>query len=967
MTIRSSSLARLAGMLLFALGSLQLMGGHRKPWATSKIQGSPEPPLPFVVEQVFPEHTFLKPLDIGFIPGTGRLVVAEQSGRIFSFAPDSNTKKKDLFLDLRDYDSEITETYALAFHPHFVENRYVFVWANLDLKGEKTRENGSRIIRFKVSSDPIPRVDPSSGKTFISWLSGGHNGGNIRFGPDGMLYLGTGDAAPPDPPDALATGQDISDLLSSVLRIDVDHPGNGLPYGVPKDNPFVGEPKARGEVWAYGLRNPWRMSFNPKNGDLFIGDVGWELWKMIYRIKPGANYGWSLTEGSRQDVRSDRPRGPTPVVAPLVAHSHEEAASITGGEFYHGKRLPELAGSYIYADWQMGTFWSLRTDGDTVTERRELARSSLMPAAFGLGPDGEVLICDHSGGGIWRLKRNPLSRQKNTFPHKLSETGLFTQTATQSPSPGVLPYSINATRWADHATSERWAAFPGDAGVSVSENSKGVLMRGQWSFPDGSVFAKTYSLEMERGNPASTRRIETQMLHFDGTLWGTYSYRWNTEQTDAELVPSRGDEALFAVKDSSAPDGVIHEQWRFFSRAECARCHSMWNNFTAGFNTLQLDKVTAQAPGRQTDLLSQLGLIPEEPRLTDPYSTKGSSEVRARSYLHANCGTCHRYNGGGAVPISLNIEVPVKEMKTHDVKPLQGDLGLPEARLIAKGDPERSVLLYRMATGGRGHMPYLGGRLVDESGLLAVRDWIASMKSNPLDTSAETLAQRKTERSALALLKEGKTAPLDSLLSTSSGALGVLLALIDGSLSSEIRTQVIAKGSTLADATRRDLFERFLPESQRRKTLGLTFNPEVVLRHSGDATRGKTLFSGVCIACHQIGGTGSEFGPAVDHIGTKWNREALLEQILDPSKIIDLKWQLATLEMKGGESKTGFIVSKDDAVTRFKMMSGPTEPVSSSEIRKTTFSKVSAMPEGLLQGLTAQEAADLLEFLGSLK
>jgi putative heme-binding domain-containing protein len=272
-----------------------------------------------------------------------------------------------------------------------------------------------------------------------------------------------------------------------------------------------------------------------------------------------------------------------------------------------------------------------------------------------------------------------------------------------------------------------------------------------------------------------------------------------------------------------------------------------------------------------------------------------------------------------------------------------------------------------MATGGRGHMPYLGGRLVDDRGLLAVRDWIARMNPNPKDIRPETIAQREIEQAAVAALKKGDASSLDTLLSTGSGALGVLLTLVDRSLSEDIRAQVIAKGSVLADPTRRELFERFLPESKRRSVLGVEFNPEVVLRATGNAARGKALFTGICIACHQMEGVGVDFGPALERIGTKWNREALLQQILEPSKLIDPEWQLATLEMKGGDSKTGFVISTDPPQTRLKMAGGLNATVPSSEILKTTFSKVSAMPEGLLAGFTAQEAADLLEYLCMLK
>ncbi|MEZ5432430.1 MAG: hypothetical protein R3F31_14880 [Verrucomicrobiales bacterium] len=200
----------------------------------------------------------------------------------------------------------------------------------------------------------------------------------------------------------------------------------------------------------------------------------------------------------------------------------------------------------------MGTFWSLRTAGDKVTEHLELARSSLMPAGFGIGHDGEWIIIDHSGGGLWRLVPNPGAGKNSDFPRRLSDSGLFTDTARQNPAPGVRPFEINAPRWADHATAERWAAFPGNSGVTVAAESKGVVLRGHWSFPPGAVLVKTYSLEMERGNPETRRRVETQILHYDGNLWGAYTYRWNEAQTDADLVPASGGEALYDQRPSRA-------------------------------------------------------------------------------------------------------------------------------------------------------------------------------------------------------------------------------------------------------------------------------------------------------------------------------------------------------------------------------------------------------------------------------
>src|SRR5262249_4763972 len=153
--------------------------------------------------------------------------------------------------------------------------------------------------------------------------------------------------------------QDISDLLSSILRIDVNHEADGKPYAVPPDNPFLKTPGARPEVWAYGFRNPWRMSFDRDTGDLWVGDVGWELWEMVYHVQKGGNYGWSVMEGP-QAVRPDSRRGPTPILPPALAFPHTEAASITGGYVYHGKRLPELQGVYVCGDWVTRKLWGAR-------------------------------------------------------------------------------------------------------------------------------------------------------------------------------------------------------------------------------------------------------------------------------------------------------------------------------------------------------------------------------------------------------------------------------------------------------------------------------------------------------------------------------------------------------------------------------------------------------------------------------
>jgi putative heme-binding domain-containing protein len=895
-------------LLTALLQTFLLSAAEPQHWTTSRIQGSPEPPHPFRVERAYPNLTFKSPLDAGTIPGTRRIVVVEQYGKIWSIPENEDASQPDLLLDVKQFDPEAAETYGITFHPKFAENRFAYVFMMQNGNGKPNREDGTRILRFKMLDENPPRLDPKSGQVIFTWLSGGHNGGNVRFGPDGMLYFSAGDAEVPDPPDPRKTGQDISDVLASVLRIDVDHPDAGKNYGIPKDNPFVNTAGARGEVWAYGFRNPFRMSFDSRRGDLWVGDVGWELWEMIHRVERGGNYGWSITEAGKQDVHPTAPRGPTPILPPVVVHSHDEAASITGGEVYYGSKLPELNGAYIYGDWQFGTFWSLKTEGPRVVEHRELARSSIMPAGFGTSPNGELLICDHGGGGLYRLGRNPDAGKTSKFPVKLSETGLFAETPTQKPAAGVTPYEIQAHRWADHASSQRWLALPNGEKITYANREQGMLGRGRWVFPTNAVLALTYSL--------ANKKIETQITHFDGIQWNAYSYKWNAAGTDADLVGAKGEETTV-----QGPDGP--QPWKYFARSECLRCHTVWNNFTPGFNGPQLEAAFLQSQG----------LRDQGPALTDPHAS-GEVDLRARSYLHVNCSVCHRVAGGGAVRIFLNIETALKDSRMLD-KPVAGDLGLPDARVVAPGSPERSVLLYRVTTAGRGHMPYLGGKLNDDKGIVLLRDWIDSLAS------------------------KSKATPN---LETPDGALLTALAIIDGSLKGDTRKQAIEKGSALPDPLRRDLFERFLPPEQRRKVLGPNFDAEKLLAQKGNAAHGHELFTAICSACHKIDNIGADFGPNLSQIAKKYDRAKLLEQIREPGKIIEPEWFPATIKLEDGDALTGFLTNNI-----LKMAGGIKRDLTEAELKTVQKARATLMPEALLENLSPQEAADLLEFLSSRK
>lgn len=227
-------------------------------------------------------------------------------------------------------------------------------------KTNKPLPDGSRVSRFTLNENNPPTVDVDSELPIISWLGGGHNGLDLAFDNVGCLLISTGDATDPAPPDQLNTGQDCSDLLSSILRVDAGGGTKAKPYKIPDDNPFLSVPNVRPEIWAFGFRNPWRIAVDPPTGQLWLGDVGWEKWEMIHHVVRGGNYGWSIRE-SHELLRPDVALGPAPVLPTRVALPHADSASVTGGFVYRGEKLKSIVGQYLFGDWvERGEFGPCR-------------------------------------------------------------------------------------------------------------------------------------------------------------------------------------------------------------------------------------------------------------------------------------------------------------------------------------------------------------------------------------------------------------------------------------------------------------------------------------------------------------------------------------------------------------------------------------------------------------------------------
>jgi glucose/arabinose dehydrogenase len=326
--------------------------------------------------------------------GSGRLFVVEQPGRI-RIVRDGQVVPESL-LDITDLVGCCGERglLSVAFHPDYANNGYVFI--------DYTDRNGDTVVaRYQVSTTDPNRVDVASAETIlvVDQPAANHNGGLLLFGPtDGYLYIGLGDGGGGNG----QNGQDLSTLLGKILRIDVDKTSDDLRYAIPPDNPFVDEPGARPEIWALGLRNPWRFSFDRDTADLWIGDVGSATYEEVdYQpvASPGGeNYGWDLMEGTA--CRVDE--GCDGFVVPVSGFDHDEGCVVTGGYAYRGSALPDLRGVYLFADYCSGRVWGLVRDASNAWIRLGPVETGLRISSFGEDASGELYVVDIQGG-IYRL------------------------------------------------------------------------------------------------------------------------------------------------------------------------------------------------------------------------------------------------------------------------------------------------------------------------------------------------------------------------------------------------------------------------------------------------------------------------------------------------------------------------------------------------------------------------------------
>lgn len=711
--------------ILTALALSSVRGQERTPWRNSRLTGSPDPPPDMVAVRAFPLLETKRPVSIDSEPGWDRLLFVQNFAwdkyisTLRRFEDRSDVTESELLLELPE--GELA--YGLCFHPKFTENGFFYLGRNGKGPGGKIH---SRLVRYTLAREAPWRIVEGSEKTIIEWVSNGHNGAASVFGIDGMLYVTSGDGTSQN--DGDNAGQDLSVLRSKVLRIDVDGAPPDKTYIIPADNPFVGQPGIVPETWAYGLRNPWRISSDPVTGQIWVGQNGQDLREYGNLVVRGANYGWSEYEGSRLFLPG-RLRGPSEFTPPTVEHDHSTFRSLTGGFVYRGQKFPELHGAWLYGDYGTGRVWAAQHDGTRLLWDRQLVDTPLAIAGFGTNNAGDILLADHLGDAIYRLeKAPPVPPEALPFPVKLSETGLFGSLTDLQPAPGVQPYMINAPAWHDGAESRRWMALPGREFGELPPSGDGAWAWKSLNFPNGTALVQTLALPTEAAAAQPARRLETRVLLKQNNDWAGYSYVWNDGLTEADLAPAGGTRIPLA-------DGG---EWLVPSRSDCVTCHARGANYALGITAAQLNRggqledfmrqgfIQSREPdGRLTaDLPKPAADIPT---LANPYDVAAPLPDRVQAYLATNCSHCHIPEGGGNSAMNLSPWTAGADRHLLGAIPQHGNFGLSEARLITAGDTSKSILPVRMMARGANQMPPIGTLKPDALGLQLIISWLQNL------------------------------------------------------------------------------------------------------------------------------------------------------------------------------------------------------------------------------------------------
>jgi len=732
MLILPRSLA--SSLTLVALVALTVgFATARRTWAgdsgLAARPGNPScvaPPRPFdypnvKMVQLFANIVFDNGVELVNTPDGSEWFLVERSGRVIQFPNDTLTTIQHDVLDLAsklvftstnisgpNVDSQQWGLTSMALHPSFATNGYMYLAYNA--KPAATDPVHSILSRFTYdhvsgTANALSEVVLLDVAQTDPW----HHFGRVVFGLDEYLYVGSGDGGSyPGPSNILShPAQDPFSLKGKMLRLDVD---SNSPYGIPPDNPYVASGLGAPEVFALGLRNPWRFSFDRATGDLYVGDVGWSDWEEINIIESGKNYGWPIKEGP---VCTYLPCDGTGLEEPYHTYNHDVGRAAIGGYVYRGAALPDLDGLYLFGDTRGYTLWALEPHPSGIPARNDLTRISIPMTNMSEDINGELYTLRFNTARILGLVPNTGAPPTSGFPETLEETGCVDPVTPTNVVAGLIPYDVISPLWSDGVDKNRWMALPDGEQISLDDE-------GDFVFPVGTVLMKQFSSD---GVPFETRLF---VRHDDGG-WGGYTYEWRSDLSGADHVPDGKTKVL--------PNGLT---WHYPTQGQCFGCHTQQASFALGPETLQLNAdMTYPSTGitaNQMHTLDHIGLfdgplaedVQDLPALADPLQVSVPVSRRAKSYLHANCAGCHRPDGAAQANVDFLYPTPVDGMNVCNEFPTQGDGGVAGAKILVPGDPLLSLISIRMRSLDSLRMPPIGTTVVHTEGADVIDTWINS-------------------------------------------------------------------------------------------------------------------------------------------------------------------------------------------------------------------------------------------------
>lgn len=771
----------------------------RKAWQENRLPNDGPSENPVEIVAAFGGLKLEQPVDIVPIPNSKKFIVLQRIGKLQVISPTESGYQATEAVDFTDRASwtEVEDDGALcvALHPKFTDSTdahfgecFVMYTAR---DGDK---KFNRLSKFKFD-EKLERADPQSETILINQVDGHvwHNGGSLAFDQDGFLFVGVGDEGEND--DGLKNGQKLDGgLFAGMLRIDVDmrggeishpikrQPKNGTTqnYYIPNDNPFITVPNGLEEFYAIGLRNPHRITLDPKTGKLWCAEVGHLSREQVLIIEAGGNYGWSYREGTlpfrNSYLQGRRPHAWGKDTLPYFEYAHASGNTcIIGGVVYHGKKFAWLDNSFIYADYGTNRVFSVSTEDPRQHRQIAALRESLPTGIVSVrgDHDGELLFVSlgvpgQANGSFWTIEAIDPSKAKAVFPAKLSETGIFNDLETLELNRSFVPYDVNSPLWSDGADKYRWISLPGrgrelDPKVDRIEFSA----TGSWKFPSGTVFVKHFEIATDARFPESKKRLETRVLVRDSSQ-GVYgmTYRWNDEETDAFLVEATTTDNIQFV---DIAGNQYERPWVYPGSQDCYVCHNSNSGYVLGISSKQLNRPFKHPSYHfelnQIDLWSRMNMftesvssetletLPALVKIDDPHVRL---EDRVRSYLDANCSSCHR-PGGARAKFDARFETPLAEQGLLDGE-LFTQEGLEEPAVVVPGQPHRSMLIHRLMHHSK-RMPPIGVQTRDNRAIAVISDWIDRLDDSPVRVEtnpappADTSEGGPTEASATEIAK----------------------------------------------------------------------------------------------------------------------------------------------------------------------------------------------------------------------